>query len=649
MANSSKWKKTLIVLVFIATIILFAGGWIFYSFEYEGMYWNCVWMSMQNCIQSLLFSPIILIQDFVTNEEFIDSLSSLEQIIMGLYSLALIIAPLVNILIIFSVLDGFLHLFVGFSTSKRRILLVGYNDDVRKLIEKNNKNGKIYLWTEHLLSEEEERELYLKKVSVKMNDFSLGDSPEEYLRHKNRFNKFIKKKKITDILLLDSSDIKNNQYYMTLSSCKICKKRTIHFFVLNKSFEVSNMLQDYFDNKLLEYTDVNGRIPLNTNTHMDLRIFNFEQIQARMLFSNLPIYLGKEQSVDKNVHLLIIGSNNLSLYIMLYAMNQAVLSSDNKIIIDIISDDMSQMKEKLCERFHKDFVINNGNDFEITPDNADGILKIRLLECDIMNNEFVPLLNKLSNDGSGQYTYIALCSNDINKNLHAFQTIGKEKIISEGNSVPIAIRMIYSKEMKEYLSSFGWCKEVYLMGENDEYIGLDQVINLEEEKYIRLFNSIYDATMNTRIFNGTKNIKYKGKRRCEKLWNKMEYYQRQSNRALYQHKFVKEAMFVGYEDEMRNFWKNTVAANEGNRALIWSLYLIEEGKYPRLLEMAKTEHRRFVYYHASEGWGYNSAKKLPKERMHDCLCNWKELSEKKADVLIYDLISVPLLMNDIKR
>ena len=69
----------------------------------------------------------------------------------------------------------------------------------------------------------------------------------------------------------------------------------------------------------------------------------------------------------------------------------------------------------------------------------------------------------------------------------------------------------------------------------------------------------------------------------------MEYFKRQSNRALYHHKMVKEALFKNYEDEMQQFWAQTIS-DEEERDLIWSQFLIEEGAYPKLLRMAKTEH-----------------------------------------------------------
>lgn len=677
--NSGKWKKIVFVLIAAAAAALLAGGCVYYAFAFPGNAWNCLWMSLQNCMESLLFNPILPIQDIAANEEFMNCIGRKEQVVMILYALAMVLAPFIDILIIFSVLDSFLHLFVGFGFGKRRILIVGYNDDVRSLIERRSRNGKVWLWTENYLSAEEERELYFKRVAVKMNDFSLCDSPKEYQKRKTRFHKFIKSKKITDVLLLDSSDVKNIQYYMALSSLDVCEERTVHFYVLNRSFEMRNMLQDFFDQKLLcrlsGLKDENGKIPKDVNTHMDLRIFNFDQIQAELMFSKLPVLgnlksetaIGEIRSkTDKNVHVLITGSDRLCMHIALHAMNQAVLSSDNKIVIDIVHNNISDIRDRLGRHFNKDYVCHEDkNKFEIDSGKNDGSLVIRLSECDMTREALVPLLRNLQKDDGGKFTYLAFAAGDANENLNVFKIIDDEEILGKDckTSVPVAVRMTYSEEMEQYLGdpkSFVWCKEVYLMGANEEYISLDQIIHSEEEEYIRKYNFTYDVVSDAVLhFDKTREEAVlragntaKANADCnqlEEFWNQIVYYKRQSNRALYYHKAVKAVMFGDCEEEMRRFLEEGKKDGE-----TWSERLIaadKEGpRYPKLLEIAKTEHRRFVYFHASEGWGYHEGGKNPGKRLHNCLCPWKTLEERekteRPNILIYDLISSPSLMGD---
>lgn len=658
-----KWKKVIIVLIVLAFFALFAGGWTYYTFQFPGNTVGCILMTLQNCVEALLFNPILPIQEIYTNSDFISSIDLLKTTILHLYSAAMVLAPLVDVLIIFSILDSFLHLFVGFTMKERRILIVGYNDDVRKLLEKRCKNGKVYLWTERYLSAEEERELFFRQVSVRMNDFSLGDSPEEYEKQKRKFDRFIKQKGITDVLLLDSADDKNLQYYMALSSCEACKFKTVHFFVLCNDYEVRNILQDYFDSKLQNMMkaaretarnkEERDNIPENFNSHMDLRIFNYDQIQAELIFSELPIIQEEtKKETDKNVHLLIIGDDELVNQTILHAMNQAVYSVDNTIIIDVISCDTGYIRDRLNKRFCKRSVQTDGAGLYIIDSNvSDGQLIIRLKDCNVKGSDFIPLLKALC-ESDGAFSYVALLSTKGIDNLHAFISLknnANQQLVE--TDTPLAIRMTFSAEMKEFLSTSKSSKNVYLLGSNREYIGLDQIINIEEEKNIRIYNRKYHEIQVKRIED--KPLKKRGEEYREVLWNQLVYYKRESNRALYHHKAVKEVLEKkkGFKDEMKTFWETqacTIKDKEPNDLKL-SRCLIEQDTnsrsiYPNLLTFAKIEHRRFVYFHISEGWGYCNEKN-PRKRLHDCLCSWDTIMNNKTYTIIYDLISSPLLMD----
>ena len=643
-------------IVLLDAVVLCAGGYIYYEYTFPGRSWGwLLLMSLQNCAESLLFNPVLTIQDVVENLSF-SHISGIGTCLIRAYSIAMVLTPLIDVFIIFSVVDSFLHIFAGIRFKKTHILIVGYNDDVLKVIERRNKNEKVYLWTENYLPVEEERRLYFKKVSVKMNDFSLGDDPEEYAKQKEKLDRFIRRKGITYVLLLDRSDIKNNQYYMALSSCDICKERTIHFMVLNKSFEAQNFLQDYFDKSLSKYKNEKGKIPPDLNTHMDLRILNYDQIQTEAMFNALPVFAGNRtgenhNKINKDVHFLIAGSGTLSLSIALHAMNQAVFSPDNRIIIDIVTDNTDTLVHGFRERFNKELVLNvEENIFEIPSDKIDGLLKIRLTKCSIMDPGLSSILTKLRDSEDVDFTYIALCSKNADENVHVFQCIEKNGIIRDGKCVPVSVRMAFTEEMKKYMESFSWCREALLMGEDGEYIGLDHIINIDEENRIRDYHLAYGAVSDVNIWGETINSNAFDKETGDRKWNGLEYYKRQSNRALYHHKKVKEVFFLNddFDAVMHEFWKKNVKNTDNGKDLHWSKHLISDDGFTDLLEMAKTEHRRWSYFFAGEGWGYSAGKK-PELRLHDCLCTWEKLVETKPDVLIYDLISSPALISDIKQ
>ena len=704
------WEILVISLVLLSILSLCAGGWVFYSYKYPGKFWFCLGMMLQNCMETLLYNPVLPIQDVVEEKELINSLSGARFFAIAAYKVAMVAIPFLEVLAVFCFLDRFLHIFAGFTLKKQRILIVGYNDRVRKLLNRGVSNAKIFLWVDYVLTEEEERDLFLKGVMVKKGDFSIGGGPKNDKKTRDRFNKFMKDNKITEVLLLDESDFRNIEYYLTLSSCPVCEKETIHFFVQSKDFEMRNMLQDYFDSKLkniVESMDINNP----EDTHMDLRIFNFEQIQAEKLFFKLPLYFNKgplevrnDNSGNSNshtVHLLIIGEGDICEQIVYHAMNQGVVTPENTIIIDVLSEDTSVLEKRLKERFNQDYVkpVNSG-EFQITSPEADGVLIIRLNSCSFEGESFMEQVKK--NSKFEKFTYVVFCLPRPEMNVHCILQMKESKEEwADSNDLSVAVMITDTEENLELLDGFKLCspeqctanekcigseqcttnekrsgneqcltqcphckhcrlkkdrpaqcsrERLYLMGENEEKIGVDQIINLTEEENIREYHANYtDAAekLNTHSASSAsrddvlwRNI----------LWNREEYYKRESNRALYFHQSHKPHYTEkirnkdAYEQEIKDF------INKKEKAPLdmdgWSARLLlgkenENDKYrfPQLLITAKTEHRRFNYFYASMGWGYTGGKKDSKNRMHDCLCDWKMLTEKKKELLIYDLLS----------
>lgn len=646
----------LIALFVIGFLLLIAGGWTYYSFEYSGHFQACIAMTLQNCFETLLFSPILLVEDIVGKQEFWGSLNQLENFFMRGCCIAMVVIPFVNILFVFSILDSFLHFFVGGPSFKKKVLIVGYNEQVKNILDLGTRKYKVYLWAETALSKEEERNLFLQGIVVKTKGFSLGDSEKNCKKQMRRFNRFLRNKRISNVVLLDEADARNMQYYMVLSHCNVCKRKTIHFFALINSFENRNALQDYFDKMLEEdYKETNVKsgkkeVPKGVNTHMDLRIFNFAQLQAERLLGRCPLYEGQKE--DKSIHVLIIGGGQVGEHVLLHAMNQGVLSSNNHIVIDVIDKETEVLRKKLCERFSGDYVyhIASKNEFHINSEKADGSLKIRLTQVDIYADEFCDKIRELQYDcEAGNYSYIAICIPDIDANLHCALEI-KRANLQGIEGVSMALRMPYSDQMKVYFEQFEYCPKVCLMGARGEDITLGHILNSVEEKKIRDYNVTYDMVGDFKLF-GVAPVRITKKSR-EVAWNRLDYYQRESNRALYCHRLVKQNVFTGYENEMQEFWESIKCDACDNVPLVTSEYLLGERDhtktFEKLKQIAKTEHRRFCYFYASEGWGY-SEDKNPTKRVHGCLCNWNTLIQKKKEMLIYDLIAMPELMEEIKK
>ena len=679
------WGNIIIGLVILAMIALVAGGWVFYCHRFPDNFWFCLGMTLQNCMETLLFNPVLTIQDIVEEKDFINSLHGYKYAFIVAYKIAMVAVPFLEVLAAFCFLDRFLHIFVGFTLKKKRILIVGYNDRVCKLLKRGVSDAKIYLWVDDMLSEEEERDLYLKNVMVKKGDFSIIGSREMQGRMLDKFDKFLRENRITHVLLLNESDFHNMEYYMALSSCKACKEDIIHFFVLIKDYKMGCMLEDYFDRKLENVKKS------SQNTRMDLRIFNFQQIQAEKLFNKMPLFVDKnyvdkceinQNNQNKQIHLLLVGEGLLCEQIALHAMNQGVVTSENDVLIDIISEDAKETEKRLANRFNHEYVIHSSDGkFLILSPESDGKLIISLHSCSFEGDSFIEQV--VENSSSAKFTYMVFCLPEPERNLYCMLQIEKSgKDILAQEKIPVAVRIKDTKENMRLLQSFKfiyvsenyWSEKikteeekpqenkpgeiVYLMGEDEEKTGIEEIISKKEERDIREYHRNYAAVSSK--FKNEKNSENQSDKHSspenemadsedailDELWNREVYYKRESNRALFFHQKNKDyykkdlAKKEDYELEVENFIKN--AGINSLTAQEWSTRLLAEEKgkvrFPILLEMAKTEHRRFNYFFASMGWGYND-KKIEKEKLHDCLCEWNRLVEKRQDALIYDLVS----------
>ena len=658
--------RCIYVLVVVASVIIFAGGFVYYKAKLgNSNSFVALCASMQNLAETLLFNPVLTLEDY--HSVFPD-----KSIMAIAFEITVALTPLIDLVIVFSIFNFFINIGIWMTAPfKTKVLVVGNNPEIDRILEEGVKGKRIYRWTEELISEERKKDYLERCIRVKENDFSLGDSRGEYPFRVKKFDSFLRRKRIKQVVLLDEKDAHNIQYYMALSSCDICKEKTIKFFVLINDSEMKDFLQNYFDRTLIKkFGNGKSSVKKGINTHMDLNIFNLQQLNAEETVYRFPIVGNPEK--NNEVHILIIGGGQAGEEMLVHAINQSVLSSTNEIIIDVLDRDIAPLSERLKKRFNLDyFTYTETKDKQtlltIPTDRADGEFKIRITKCDIYDDLFIETVNKLQNDeNGGRYTYVSLCLKSPDSNLHIMNSLRNSAIA--GYELPVAVRMSYTEEMEEYLKSFEFCSDVLLVGENDEYIGIDEIVNEKREDEMRRFHKRYDELADTSVWGGAKDYD------IDTLWNYNPYYKRESNRALYFHMPVKNVLYNSEEfrGEAKRFWDDAKSDKDyveipkwingknceytANPDLQLSLMLIkkdEKGdyKYPQLLEFAKTEHRRFTYFFASQGWGYiDYPCKDEDKKLHNCLTTWDGLIEERPEddsrisKLIYDLIAVPMEM-----
>ena len=639
MKRRKRWRKILISAIIIAFFSLFLGGWIYYyRYKFVGQFWICLGLTLQNCVESLLFSPILSIHELASDIEFWTEVLLPHKIVMILYGITMVLAPLIDVFIVFKILEEFLSLFIDFSVRKKRILIIGYNDMVKRVLDVPRKNSKIFLWTEDTLSAEEERNLFLIGVSTAMSELRLGLDEEKANQQVKRINRYLRRKRIENVVIMSESDTHNMQYYFALSSCKICKKKTIHFYVMNNRFETKTALQAAFDRELGKVLEE------KTDSHMDLRVFCLPEIQAKILFHKMPLSM---MNKDNQVHLVIVGGGRLAEYVLLHAMNQGVFTPDNRIRIDVLDKDTSYLYERLKNRFAKGYVTEkSGKDgFELLSDRIDGFFEVFLHNTDVYAADFSKTIEKINTvPGKNEETsidYIVFGMEDADSNLYGFLEVAGQLKNSK-----IAIGIPSSKHMEKHIKEeTHTISEVFLYGEDGRYIGIEDIVNTEEERNIRKYNRIYNKFAEKGLDADIEKLSKKKERiQSEREWNVMKSFQRQSNRALYYHKSTRMQSEDIYQEEMKSFLAEKPDTQGQDVKLIWSRHLIErnpngEYNYGNLVRYAKTEHRRFCYFYASEGWTYSETK-LPEKLEHDCLYTWEKLVENRENALVYDLISI---------
>ena len=640
-------QRLFLVLLFISSGFLLAGGCIFYARTVSGIGWlKCIGMSLQNVAETLLFNPILTIEDILAEPGFMESLSFGESVLMFCYRFTAVLVPIGEIIVVFHVINGFLHVFTGLISIDDSVLLIGYNDLVSEILD-NPTARKLYLWSNTTLSEDTIEELRRKGISVDLSGFHLGGREENQKEQNRLADDFLRKKKISSILIMTDSDTRNIMLYMALSDLPVCQDKTIHFYVLNNRFETRQALQDYFDQKV----EKKKGEAKEEDSHLDLRIFSIPQINAERTFRELPLYKGAEKEADGSaVHLLIIGGGRFGEYVLLHAMNQGVLTSENRLIIDVIDKDIRYLQDRLNTRFNPAYVTRTSTGYSVKPDRADGIFEARLHQADIYEEKFQKTVKELMTE----HTYIAFCLPDAETNFDAFLKLNS-CIGETARDLPISLRIPYSEQMKKFIiDTFPLAGSVSLIGDHNRYVSVDDILNLNEEKAIRAYHDNYDRISHPSPKRDQEVI--------ERKWNNLMYYQRQSNRALYFHKDVKDVYFhMDDKEEYQRFTKKKEERdkNPGGKEVpeILSECLLStimtNGEitpaFPSLLEQAKTEHRRFCYFYASEGWSFGPEKKV-KNRNHNCLCTWETLcnGEGTKKNLSYDLISSPLFMNEEK-
>lgn len=625
MKNLKKRKYITIICAIAAFAVSITLGYFYYDpADYPIGFFRWL-MILHNSILAFAFKPEIKIADVA---EWIQTNQGVLQLVVSYaYVIALFVAPYCTIMFAYKLLERFIR-WDGFgkwkNRNKTKCFILGYNDEVKAILKDfDNTTYFIHVVSDDI-DEDTKMELLKQKVVVDAeSSFDMNLIAEEKAKY---------------VLLFDKSAAKNFSRYQMFFNEEICAKleKDIKFYCRCEDFGIQGIIETYQD--------------YHKDT-FDLELVNPAEIQIRELIQKRPLHSYHNPDNAKtniletktwNLHLLIVGFGKLGQQMLLQAMNMGVVNSENEIIIDVVDYNIEEKRYIFENYFGERYVTKTENEVCISPENADGVFRVRFHKVDVRFQSFSKVL-----DENGNYTYIAVCLSDMDIALHCLSQI-RFYLHKRQNEkfVPIALKIAHDHKMKKYLRA----NRIDVMEEVESILTLEKLLHKEINRTAKRFDQIYRglniSEKNKEQEEFVISVEKEDENALINAWNKLDVFKRKSNYAIAYHQSIKEMYFDNIDMEKYIGEQGTVLQYEEGK---WNCSLLEdvtdhfeENKEIEadIYEFVKMEHRRWCYFVASCGLDYAPKKDLSIKE-HDCLLNWKDLVEKKPSVCAYDLM--PLL------
>ena len=669
--TDKKLGRFFVILAICSAFITGLEGFIFYSVQ---TYPNPLlrWMLIvQNMIKAFTFRSDISLKDMAKT---IGESKNLFELIVGYaYTVTIFTAPYCTLTMVYKAFEKFFRVWsLGWCLSrKRRIIVFGYNEEVKILLNGENKDCRIHLVADDV-SKETEMELLKKKITLhRIECLKLSEKQLMY------FFERMELKKAEQIILFKESSAQNFSLYQMFHKKEFEESlsETVKFICRCEDEGIRRIIESYHDK--------------NMKKVKDLEIVSTHKLRVRKMLEEHSLHKYYESS-DKDakewkLHLLIIGFGKLGQQILLQSMNLGVISSENEILIDVVDFNIDSKKSIFANHFSEDYVEMEENVFSIPQKVADGKFTVRFHNMDIRYKQFGELLQTCGDPKKdGIYTYVAICVENIDVSMHCWSEVEHylKKNISKEDSgkVSIGVRMEANRYMLKYIQEeSSTYNNMFVIEGAESTISLKDLLHDELTNNAKEFNYIYsmmdiksakgyitekhEAEKKTKgdLVDIEKQEKEKKKKLIIEKWKSMPLFKRNSNLAIAQHSSVRKQLWKDdFYKELENcFGENgTLLQDKGN---VW-LYeddkklmeRLNEEKYAKILEYAKLEHRRWCYFMASCGWKSLDSKSWVRDvetKSNSCLCNWEDLSaivenngdnEPKYYACKYDFM--PLLM-----
>lgn len=653
-------KKVLLGLAIFSFVITFIEGCLYYD-DIENELFRFL-IIIQNSIKAFAFRTDISIEDMLG--DIVTHPGLFRQIIGYAYGVACFTAPYCTLTFCYKIITKLLkiNLFISKRKKYRHIIIFGYNDEVKALLADkeyiSNNKYKIHIVVGDNSAEKDEEYILHNKIELHPVDFlSLSENQISY------FLKRIEAELAEDIILFEESSSRNFSLYNLFFS-EECRnylkkngmKENVKFFCRCEDAGIEQIIQDYHDSYVL--SDICNEFC------SDLEIISVPELRIRKMLEKNPLhsyYLnsGVRDMNEWHLHILIIGFGKLGQQLLLQTMSQGVTGSRNNIIIDVVDYDVEKKKSIFVNTFSDEYMEFHDNDYIISSDKADGLLKIRFRNMDIRYQQFEKLLQNLGEVGA--FTYVAICVEDPDTTLHCMSKINRyirscdrdNKLICD--NVCLGVRMDFDKRMEKYVTENNKTyKNVFAIEATSNAISLEGLLNDKVDRKAKDFNYIYN-TININPDSGFKNVEEDR----YNLWKKMSLFRRNSSRALAEHETVKQLLIKDVSKEDMEKWFGENGELLEYRAGNWFYKTNEDDfvkvqsdieKYPVVSEFSRMEHRRWCYFMASARW--KDTDKPDKSDIfleNPCMATWENLTLHRPKYCVYDLIPLLMKYKDIKE
>lgn len=655
--NESKTKKLLINIALVSLAISIAEGFVYYA-DYNNIFFRML-MILQNSINAFAFKPGIAIKDVM--ESLDGNSTTFERILGYAYCLSIFAAYYCTLATVYKLLERALRFMFFFKNGRNRqhILIFGYNADVKILLEKGldgMKTGKKKPVVHVICSEEidpEDRYQYLKTGYI-FHPFDCFTAPEDELQ---RILKQAHVDRASNVILLDESSVRNFSllqiFYRSSREMKSrigkrakgAPEEQLKVFCRCEDEGVRRMIADLYDRYLEE-----GEV-------FDLELISLADMQVRQMFRGHSLHSYYEQKdiplKDWNTELLIIGFGQVGQQAMLQAMNLGVVSSSNRIRVDVVDFKVGEKAEIFANSFSLDTFDMNETHYHLKDSVADGQMDIFFHSTDVRHKEFRRFLDGMEHTP----TYVVVAIDNMDVATHCVMEL-KQYLADRGESgIPIILRMDGDRRLADYISENqdrAMFRDVCIMEDRNRFLSLAFILDEDTDGLAKDFNYKY-STFRFTEDGGAAEEQPLSK---QEAWRQLKLFKRDSSRGLANHEKIKALIYDRLCGAALREKLEEILGTNGTLFLYhgdaWSYNGTEQEFLEKLeqeefaFEIAKLEHRRWCYFMASKGWRAGKDGKKNEDRLiNPCMVTLDKLMEQQPYMVKYDLM--PLLAEYVRK